>query len=79
MYLPVLNDPQLATTGLVRLSGRQPPLPVLATGEDISEPLKAATERDDTQVMSPRMTSEEVEALKCEMHNGLHRLVNTVE
>ncbi|RKK26931.1 hypothetical protein BFJ67_g16392 [Fusarium oxysporum f. sp. cepae] len=60
-------------TGLVALSGHQPPSPILAPGQDTSKPLETAIEPDDTQAMSPRMTSEEVEALKCEMHTGLHR------
>jgi hypothetical protein len=76
MYLPVLNDAQLATTGLVGLSG---PSPILALGQDTSEPLETVIEPDDTQAMSPRMTSEEVEALKCEMHTELHRLVKAIE
>lgn len=80
MYLPVLNDAQLPTTGLVALSGRhQPPSPILAPGQDTSEPLETTVEPGDTQAMSPRMTSEEVEVLKCEMHVELHRLVKTIE
>ncbi|KAG7424978.1 hypothetical protein Forpi1262_v014173 [Fusarium oxysporum f. sp. raphani] len=79
MYLPVLNDAQLPTTGLVGLSGRQPPSHILTPGQDTSEPLETAIEPDDTQAMSPRMTSEEVEALKCEMHTELRRLVKTIE
>lgn len=79
MYLPVLNDAQLPTTGLAGLSGRQPPSHILTPGQDTSEPLETTIEPDDTQAMSPRMTSEEVEALKCEMHTELHRLVKTIE
>ncbi|QKD56915.2 uncharacterized protein FOBCDRAFT_227420, partial [Fusarium oxysporum Fo47] len=73
MYLSALDVTPLAMTGLVALSGHQPPSPILAPGQDTSEPLETAIEPDDTQAMSPRMTSEEVEALKCEMHTGLHR------
>jgi hypothetical protein len=80
MYLSDLNDAPLAMTGLVILSERpQPPVPTLAPGQDTSEPLETAVEPDDTQAMSPRMTSEEVEALKCEMHTELHRLVKAIE
>jgi hypothetical protein len=79
MYLSVLNDAPLAMTGLVALSGCQPPSPILAPGQDTSEPLETAIEPNDTQAMSPRMTSEEVEALKREMHTELHRLVKTTE
>ncbi|RKK54697.1 hypothetical protein BFJ69_g17759 [Fusarium oxysporum] len=60
-------------TGLVGLSGRQPPSSILAPGKDTSKPLETAIEPDDIQAMSPRMTSEEVEALKREMHTELHR------
>ncbi|RKK26425.1 hypothetical protein BFJ69_g16717 [Fusarium oxysporum] len=73
MYLSALDVTPLAMTGLVALSGHQPPSPILAPGQDTSKPLETAIEPDDTQAMSPRMTSEEVEALKCEMHTGLHR------
>jgi hypothetical protein len=80
MYLSVLNDAPLAMTRLVALSERhQPPSPILALGQDTSEPLETAVEPGDTQAMSPRMTSEEVEVLKCEMHVELHRLVKTIE
>ncbi|CEI67713.1 unnamed protein product [Fusarium venenatum] len=60
-------------TGLVGLTGRQPPSSILAPGKDTREPLETAIEPDNTQAMSPRMTSEEVEALKREMHTELHR------
>ncbi|SCO78468.1 related to bZIP transcription factor [Fusarium oxysporum] len=60
-------------TGLVGLSGRQPPSSILARSKDTSKPLETAIEPDDIQAMSPRMTSEEVEALKREMHTELHR------
>ncbi|KAH7471465.1 hypothetical protein FOMA001_g13188 [Fusarium oxysporum f. sp. matthiolae] len=66
-------------TGLVGLSGRQPPSSILAPGKDTREPLETAIEPDDTQAMSPRMTSEEVEALKREMHTELHRLVKPID
>jgi hypothetical protein len=79
MYLSALDVAPPAMTGLVALSGHQPPSPILAPGQDTSEPLETAIEPDDTQAMSPRMTSEEVEALKCEMHTELHRLVKTIE
>jgi uncharacterized protein with PIN domain len=65
-------------TRLVGLSGRQPPSSILAPGKDTREPLETAIEPDDTQAMSPRMTSEEVEALKREMHTELHRLVKPI-
>ncbi|KAF4435806.1 putative bzip transcription factor protein [Fusarium austroafricanum] len=65
-------------TGLVGLSGRQPPSSILALGKDTREPLETAIEPDDTQAMSPRMTSEEVEALKREMHTELHRHAATL-
>ncbi|KAK7586294.1 hypothetical protein V3481_009039 [Fusarium oxysporum f. sp. vasinfectum] len=60
-------------TGLVGLSARQPPSSILGPGKDTREPLETAIEPDDTQAMSPQMTSEEVEALKREMHTELHR------
>ncbi|KAI7762162.1 hypothetical protein LZL87_014211 [Fusarium oxysporum] len=65
-------------TGLVGLSGRQPPSSILAPGKDTREPLETAIELDDTQAMSPPMTSEEVEALKREMHTELHRHATTL-
>jgi hypothetical protein len=71
-YLPTM-------TGLVGLSGRQPPSSILAPGKDTREPLETAIEPDDTQAMSPQMTSEEVEALKREMHTELHRLVKLID
>ncbi|KAI3574075.1 hypothetical protein IWW34DRAFT_133704 [Fusarium oxysporum f. sp. albedinis] len=65
-------------TGLVGLSERQPPSSILAPGKDTREPLETAIEPDDTQAMSPPMTSEEVEALKREMHIELHRHATTL-
>ncbi|KAK2684925.1 hypothetical protein QWA68_016628 [Fusarium oxysporum] len=66
-------------TGLVGLSARQPPSSILGPGKDTREPLETAIEPDDTQAMSPQMTSEEVEALKREMHTELHRLVKPID
>src|SRR6478752_10091732 len=63
--------PHPAMTGLVGLSARQPPSSILGPGKDTREPLETAIEPDDTQAMSPQMTSEEVEALKREMHTEL--------
>ncbi|KAH6976731.1 hypothetical protein EDB80DRAFT_899889 [Ilyonectria destructans] len=65
-------------TGSVGWRGRQPHSSIRAPSQDTSEPVETTIEPDDLRAMSPRMTSEDVEALEREMHTELRRLVKTM-
>ncbi|KAH7120190.1 hypothetical protein B0J13DRAFT_166918 [Dactylonectria estremocensis] len=62
-------DPHPAMIGSVR----QPHSSTRAPSQDTSEPVETTIELDDLRAMSPRMTSEEVEALEREIHTELRR------
>ncbi|KAH8743857.1 hypothetical protein F5883DRAFT_440494 [Diaporthe sp. PMI_573] len=66
-------DPQPAMIGSVGWRGRQPHSSIRAPSQDTSEPVETTIEPDDLRAMSPRMTSEDVEALEREMHTELRR------
>ncbi|KAJ4017447.1 hypothetical protein NW761_015000 [Fusarium oxysporum] len=51
----------------------QPHSSIGASGQDTNEPVKITTKLDGMRAMSPRMASDDVEALKREIHAGLHR------
>lgn len=74
--LPIFGpyDPHPAMIGSVR----QPHSSTRAPSQDTSEPVETTIELDDLRAMSPRMTSEEVEALEREIHTELRRLVETM-
>ncbi|KAH7112263.1 hypothetical protein B0J13DRAFT_269376 [Dactylonectria estremocensis] len=69
--LPIFGpyDPHPAMIGSVR----QPHSSTPAPSQDTSEPVETTIELDDLRAMSPRMTSEEVEALEREIHTELRR------
>ena len=71
-------DPQPAMIGSVGWRGRQPHSSIRAPSQDTSEPVETTIEQDDLRAMSPRMTSEDIEALEREMHTELRRLVGTM-
>ncbi|KAH8657280.1 hypothetical protein BGZ61DRAFT_175819 [Ilyonectria robusta] len=57
-------DPHPAMIGSVGWRGRQPHSSIRAPSQDTSDPVETAIEPDDLRAMSPRMTSEDVEALE---------------
>ncbi|KAH7109356.1 hypothetical protein EDB81DRAFT_833990 [Dactylonectria macrodidyma] len=59
--------------GSVGWRGRQPHSSIRAPGQHTSEPIETTIEPDGMRAMSPRMTSEDVEALEREMHTELRR------
>ncbi|KAH7471366.1 hypothetical protein FOMA001_g13294 [Fusarium oxysporum f. sp. matthiolae] len=57
----------------------QPHSSIRASGQDTNEPVKITTEPDGMRAMSPRMASDDVEALKREIHAGLHRRAKALQ
>ncbi|KAK2923414.1 hypothetical protein FoTM2_016938 [Fusarium oxysporum f. sp. vasinfectum] len=64
-------DPHQAMIGSV--GWHQPHSSIRSSGQDTNEPVKITTKLDGMRAMSPRMASDDVEALEREIHAGLHR------